>query len=425
MKWRRMALAQQQQLFERLGDRHYDIISVNDSYQVLEKKVGFSLFGHPSTTEGIGYSSIQLETIMQLCEKIRVQIKKIGQNDATYIYFAVIYVSYVDLSFKHNKVEAVFRIGKNHHLSSNCSIFIDGNRRVYKSWDHFKSTNKLGECWICAPKNGIYEGDEHETVSVEFEKSHACSFGRQAFSIARNTVVVGCLGLLAAATMVPLAPAVAVASASLTAFEVFSYLMDLYDHDQSFADKASIFAFLTAATAPFAFLTSFSVFSPFGTAGRFPYLSQFYHAYSSAPLATISSTTAVNQALANLSSPENLSTIVRHMSVRPVYIFTELLPETEKLQLDPLTREKIRSILLFYFHIWVNENIDLGDLGEKITELLNSALNATRRRSEVNVEDLFSSSVRALTLTECRSVEEIVHCLARNGIRENMFLEYI
>ena len=39
---------------------------------------------------------------------------------------------------------------------------------MYKDWDDFLNNNQLPKCTCCYPRGGIYDGDEHDRVYLEF-----------------------------------------------------------------------------------------------------------------------------------------------------------------------------------------------------------------------------------------------------------------
>lgn len=46
-----------------------------------------------------------------------------------------------------------------------CQIYVDDDGRVYESWEGYIENNKLPECTMYVPENGVYEREELIEVS--------------------------------------------------------------------------------------------------------------------------------------------------------------------------------------------------------------------------------------------------------------------
>ena len=141
-------------------------------------------------------------------------------------------------------------------------VWIDASCRVYKSWNDFKNNNKLPECKIAYPKDGVIDIGNDEKVQVEFGESPACSTAAQvvkgtditATVIGVGTTVLGIVGLFTPVTA-PLAIAGFIAGGTTGLYGAARSTHQLVDraiHEESIslADSEARLHWLNIATAP-------------------------------------------------------------------------------------------------------------------------------------------------------------------------------
>ncbi|KAG8239461.1 hypothetical protein J437_LFUL019160 [Ladona fulva] len=233
-EWKRGALQLQQEFYEKLGDRRWDLIKSDESW-ALESKVAFAMFGEPKEEEkpknkdeiegkkenavfideelkayyehGLktGYTKQQRETIRKICDKIYETV------NSKEILVAFLFV--IGKSGSGSFIIPFFRVTQ-HPIGE--VYFIDNVCRVYKNWKGYKKNNKLPAAKVLYPVNGIYDSNENGDVLVEYAETPASSIAAKAL-VAGDTGV-GITSLVAAGVGVasiffpPVAPVAAAAA---------------------------------------------------------------------------------------------------------------------------------------------------------------------------------------------------------------------
>ena len=178
--WKEKAVKEQQSYFDLLGTPKWREYKPQD-YNNLKRNIGFALFGPPrkepdeNSKDDTGYNNQEMKHINQIFDTIKKCMKKhMDQLNICVSFFFVLTKTEDD-----NSRVPVIRIPE-HDLTvqQNNNIFIDSSGRMYKDWQNYLETNKLPECVLCYPKNGVYSAVSG-VVEVEFGISPAGKIGRK------------------------------------------------------------------------------------------------------------------------------------------------------------------------------------------------------------------------------------------------------
>jgi hypothetical protein len=172
--WRKAATIEQQEYFNWLGDRTWTKFKPSD-YDNLKRNIGFAIFGPPEQEPdemlngNTGYTEGQLKHIIKVFDVIKnYKRKHINQQD--------IWVSFILVSGKvgdcHVRIPVIRVPEYDLTHEQNNNIFIDSCPRVYKDWKHYLQSNKLPECVLCYPRDGVYSAVDG-VVQIEFGISPA------------------------------------------------------------------------------------------------------------------------------------------------------------------------------------------------------------------------------------------------------------
>jgi hypothetical protein len=207
--WKEVATREQQGYFDLLGREPWREFQPSH-YNELKRSIGFALFGPPekvpdeNSTDGTGYTDKQLEHINTIFGIIRKGMKQhkdpknicvsflfvSGKAGDDFITIPVIRIPVFDTIFRQNIIN-----------------FVDSFGRVYEDWQDFLENNRIPECVICYPKNGMYSA-VNGNVEVEFGISPAAKTGRkvlEGFDIGGTVLGVGASVFFTAAMFVPFA----------------------------------------------------------------------------------------------------------------------------------------------------------------------------------------------------------------------------
>ncbi|KDR14354.1 hypothetical protein L798_10386 [Zootermopsis nevadensis] len=155
LAWELAAREAQQRFCETWGNRKWDVF-LQSERTLLEARVGLALFGPPeqqNTNKFSGYKKKQVKTITKLCDMIVRKTRK-------YANFGQVKISCVFVSAKSVKdrfTVPLIRVLKYDYADEVCNHrFFDSNCYMFRSWQHFLKQNKLPQCLILYPTNGIY-----------------------------------------------------------------------------------------------------------------------------------------------------------------------------------------------------------------------------------------------------------------------------
>ncbi|CAL7933154.1 unnamed protein product [Xylocopa violacea] len=260
----KLAREYQQHYYELLPDWfQYE----SKDYELIRHRIGYAMFGPPKSDKDFSALDDNCKVIYDkgMCKAIdtiyRIIIKygRGNQDDSIYIaiIFNVIFLHQVPKkSSKENNNECnnmcvlpIFKL-----KNQKCDVwYIDGDGRVYKSWDDYVKNNRLPECTMILPKSGSYRYDPNykitkccSTVWIEVADSPACTTKNKILKgvdIAANTVsICGTIGLSVASFLTPIGPLAVTAglvyggvSGSWIIGRSMQKLVDLATHKQSIA----------------------------------------------------------------------------------------------------------------------------------------------------------------------------------------------
>ncbi|XP_050513522.1 uncharacterized protein LOC126889334 [Diabrotica virgifera virgifera] len=172
---------------DRLGDRDYDSFAF-DQHELLERKIGFALFGQPVQESGNGYDKAQNKQIKNLYKII------LKHNNLYAEYKDQVEIGFMYIVLEPTDDQAKSRTKKdpkyNPHIDISpspifvlrkcrreegdaCRIFIDHGGRVYSNWQDFLKNNKLPESIMVLPLNGRYQVD-NDRVLLERRETPSC-----------------------------------------------------------------------------------------------------------------------------------------------------------------------------------------------------------------------------------------------------------
>jgi len=207
--WREEAVKGQQEYFDLLGTPVWREFKPSH-YGNLKREIGFALFGVPEEepcaylNDGTGYTDKKLRQI----NKIFDIIKKCMQNHKNPKNIWVSFLFMFGKTSDDRITVPVIRIPQfDINFKQNINLFIDSCGRVYEGWQDYLDNNKMPECVLCYPRNGVYSA-VNGAVEVEFGISPAGWTGAkvlQGLDIGGTVLSVGAAGALIAELFVPVA----------------------------------------------------------------------------------------------------------------------------------------------------------------------------------------------------------------------------
>ncbi|XP_075234036.1 uncharacterized protein LOC142331801 isoform X2 [Lycorma delicatula] len=240
--WMRRARKYQQGHYNSLGDRIWDLIETED---MLEKKIGFAMYGMPIENikmNALGYNAEQIQQITLIKLHILTLWNKISAvNNKGNIYFNCIFV-YLRSKDDGNKegVDVLFRIPKIMDEDLSNYLFIDTTCRTYDGFNDYLKNNKLPKCDMCYPLNGIYSANS-SIVEIDFKESPACNISKsvlKGLDITTSVLTLGATGVSIAALAIPVAaPFIWGATATILAsgaYDITRYVSKLIDIKQHY-----------------------------------------------------------------------------------------------------------------------------------------------------------------------------------------------
>ncbi|XP_069674748.1 uncharacterized protein [Periplaneta americana] len=243
-KWKEEATKEQQEYFEFLGKCGLLKYKPSD-YNNLKRKIGYAIFGTPTeepneiSNDFTGYPKKQLNHINAVFDLIKEQKKK--HNDKLNIWVSFLFVS-GKVGNDHIRIPLIRMPESDSMFKRDCFIFIDSCPRVYKRWQDYLDNNRLPDCVMCYPRNGIYS-ESFGSLQLDFGISPAGKIGMkvvQGFDIAGTIVGMAAAGVGIAALFVPIAWPIAatalaatVSSGGYAAGRSIHTLVDRGTHKQS------------------------------------------------------------------------------------------------------------------------------------------------------------------------------------------------
>jgi hypothetical protein len=198
--WQEKAVKEQQCYYDLLGTPKWREFKPQD-YNKLKRNIGFALYGPPkkepdeNSKDDTGYTIQELKYINTIFDTIKNCMKKHADQQNIWVSFLFVLTKTEDYYIR----VPVIRIPEHDFtVQQNNNIFIDSSGRVYKDWQNYLENNKLPECVLCFPKNGVYSAVKG-VVEVEFGISPAVKRGKFLRGLAYGLAAAG----LGAALFVP------------------------------------------------------------------------------------------------------------------------------------------------------------------------------------------------------------------------------
>jgi hypothetical protein len=201
--WKQRAKQYQQNYLDVLCGRKWTKYNESDYFNLM-RNIGFAIFEEPKetpdeTNDFTGYKKRELRCINSILDAIKRHTTR--QH---------IYVSFLYVCIKTEDLEAtspVISVSNHGSADINDIIFIDSYARVYKNWQDYLESNKLAECALCYPRNGMYSAVSGY-VDVAFGISPAGQVGAkvlQGLDTTGAALEVGASCIVAAARIMPVA----------------------------------------------------------------------------------------------------------------------------------------------------------------------------------------------------------------------------
>ncbi|XP_069674752.1 uncharacterized protein [Periplaneta americana] len=242
-KWKEIAIRDQQEFFK--SSRKSELVEYKPSnYINLKRNIGFAFSDLPTeepneSNDFTGYPKKQLKHINAVFDLIKKQKEK--HNDKLNIQLDFIYV-FLKVGNDHIKVSLI-RMPESDCLNKRDGfIFIDSCPRLYKGWQDYLDNNRLPDCVMCYPRNGIYS-EINNSLQLDFSISPAGKIGMkvvQGLDVAATIVGLVAAGvrIIALFTPVPLpiastATVGTVSSGGYAAGRSIHTLVDRSRHKQS------------------------------------------------------------------------------------------------------------------------------------------------------------------------------------------------
>jgi hypothetical protein len=174
IKWREEVVKEQKVCFDVFGTPIWREFEPSH-YGNLKRQIGYALFGAPDEepsanfNESTGYTDKKLKEIMNIFDIINKCTNHNENPKNICVSFFFLFGKTGNKCFsvpviRFPQFDTVFRQNINH--------FIDSCGRVYKNWQDYLENNKIPECVLCYPINGVYSA-VNGTVDVEFGISPA------------------------------------------------------------------------------------------------------------------------------------------------------------------------------------------------------------------------------------------------------------
>jgi hypothetical protein len=176
--WKEKAVKEQQCYCDLLGTPMWREFKPPD-YNNLKRNIGFALFGPPekepdeNLKDDTGYTNKKLKCINLIFDIIKRCMEKYTDQQTIRASFLFVLMKTGD---GYSRVP-VIRIPEHDETVQQNNIFIDSSGRVYKDWQNYLKNNKLPECVLCYPKNGVYSVVSG-VVEVDFGISPAGKRGK-------------------------------------------------------------------------------------------------------------------------------------------------------------------------------------------------------------------------------------------------------
>jgi hypothetical protein len=202
--WQEHARNQQQDYFHLIGGRKWTEYKPSD-YVTLRRNIGYAVFGapgeEPNETNGYtGYKRRHLSYIDKVFDVIKNYKQQRRNQEVICVSFLFVY----GIGRDGHVTFPVIGVYKYNSLFEH-NIYIDSCARVYKNWQDYLENNKLPECALCYPSNGVYSAVNGQ-VQVEFGISPAGKTSRkvlQGLDTAGGVLGLGASGVAVAAIFMP------------------------------------------------------------------------------------------------------------------------------------------------------------------------------------------------------------------------------
>ncbi|PNF41721.1 hypothetical protein B7P43_G03435 [Cryptotermes secundus] len=205
--WKQKARNEQQAYFN-LPVAHQWANYGQSDYNNLRRNIGFAMFGLPreepnKICDYTGYNKKELSCINTVFDVIKNYKQEYKNKEVICVRFIFVYAKIGD-----NDAE-FYVIGVRKYVSRFRieNIFIDSCARVYKNWQDYLKNNKLPECALCYPRNGMYSAVNGQ-VQVEFGISPAGEISSkvlQGLDITGGVLGLGASGIAVASLFMPVA----------------------------------------------------------------------------------------------------------------------------------------------------------------------------------------------------------------------------
>jgi hypothetical protein len=203
--WKKQARDAQQEYFNMTGGHKWTEYKQSD-YNNLRRNIGFAIFDLPEkepdeTNDYTGYKERQLSCINKIFDVIKNYKRKYRNQEVIYVRFLFVYAK-IENDCARIPVIGVRKYGSHFHHES---VFIDSCARVYENWQDYLENNRLPECALCYPRNGVYSAVNGQ-VQVEFGISPAGMTSNkvlQGLDIAGGVLGLGATGVAVTALFMP------------------------------------------------------------------------------------------------------------------------------------------------------------------------------------------------------------------------------
>jgi hypothetical protein len=201
LAWELVAREAQQRFYETWGGRKWDVF-LQSECKLLEARVAHALFGR-AAEQADRYNKQQLKTVAKLCDLIGKKTRKYANSGQAKVAFV-----FVSAKSKTDRFTVpLIRVLKYDYADDlRNHRFIDSNCNVYSNWECFLKRNKLPQCLMLYPTNGIYTQKDGRVVLTKGESTHWLP---TTLSILRPWGSLGIAGFGLDSTRIPVNPVVA------------------------------------------------------------------------------------------------------------------------------------------------------------------------------------------------------------------------
>lgn len=226
-EWKKSAAQILKSYYLSFDGSQFDEYMINEDENLLLAKICYAIYGSPTVEDAEyiwdGYTKEQRESANEIV-KIILDIHKKKRPTAKQVLVGMIFIA-----CKQEKMEYVLPIfsvftGHDPENAFAARSYVDTQKRVYGSWEDWKSNNTMPMLKYAYPRRGFftasracsYEFDAEKDPDIEFGTSPACDVTSRIFGttdVVTGLTALGCGVIGIASMLTPIGPAILLTTA--------------------------------------------------------------------------------------------------------------------------------------------------------------------------------------------------------------------